>query len=133
MIKIIKIAIIYCVHSYRQYAISFSCLAKLTFIFLLFSKLFIIERLLCAKGYLRCWGFDSEQNTPIALTFIELLFQRRDKDNVQSKNINDILGWRMMNATEEKKAEEGLGNNRLLKDHTFKRDGQRRPHRDYDT
>lgn len=41
----------------------------------------------------------------------------------------------MMNATEEKKAEKGLGNARFMEGggHSFKKNGQRRPHGEDDT
>lgn len=37
-----------------------------------------------------------------------------DKDDIQNKKVNDTPGWRVINATEEKKAEKGLGNARLV-------------------
>lgn len=74
----------------------------------------IIKCLLCARGYLKFEGFSSEQNRPIVLTFVELKFQKGDKDNIQNKKVNDILDWRMVNATEEKKAKKELENDRLV-------------------
>lgn len=61
-----------------------------------------------------CWGFSNEQNRQITLPSVELAFWQGSRDDIQNKKINDILGWRMMNATEEKRAEKGLGNARLI-------------------
>lgn len=102
------------IHSSRHSAKCFSYLANLTFIFHLFRKRSIIGCLLCARSYLRCWGFRNEQNRQIALPFVNLGSCRRKKANIQNKKINHTLGWHVMNATEEKKAEKELGNAGLM-------------------
>lgn len=42
-------------------------------------------------------------------TFYSAEANAGDKLDIQNKKVNVILCWRMMNATEEKKAEKGVG------------------------